>query len=88
MAFNYHYYTALPFAFLLLAYFLAELWDGPSRRTWALAKVAFAVVLVAPALMWIFRDPLCAVAGVGKANPTSFICRDLGPASRCRSGCG
>ena len=33
-AFQYHYYTALPFLFLALAYFLAELWHGPSRRTW------------------------------------------------------
>ena len=27
-AFQYHYYTALPFVFLALAYFLAELWHG------------------------------------------------------------
>ncbi len=77
--FNYHWYTALPFAFLLLAYFLAEVWDGPSKRTWALAKVAFAVVLVVPALMWIFRGTLCGVAGVGTANPTSYICGDTVP---------
>ena len=31
--FQYHYYTALPFAILALAYFVAELWHGPSRRT-------------------------------------------------------
>ena len=28
--FQYHYYTALPFLLLALAYFLAELWHGPS----------------------------------------------------------
>ncbi len=28
-AFQYHYYTALPFVILALAYFLAELWHGP-----------------------------------------------------------
>ena len=33
-AFQYHYYTALPFVLLALAYFVAELWHGPSRRTW------------------------------------------------------
>ena len=30
-------------SFLALAYFLAELWHGPSRRTWLLARVAAAV---------------------------------------------
>ena len=33
-AFQYHYYTALPFVILALAYLVAELWHGPSRRTW------------------------------------------------------
>jgi len=74
VAFNYHYYTALPFAFLLLAYFLAELWGGPSRRTWNLARVAFAVVLIAPALLWIYRDPLCGVSGVAAMNSGAFAC--------------
>jgi hypothetical protein len=35
-AFQYHYYTSLPFLFLALAYFLAELWHGTSRRIWLL----------------------------------------------------
>ena len=74
VAFNYHWYTPLPFAYLLLAYFLAELWHGPSPRTWSLARVAFAVVLLTPALMWIFKDGLCALAGVADMNPTSFEC--------------
>ena len=51
VAFNYHYYVPLLFALVLLAYFLAELWEGPSRRTWILARVAFAVVLVTPPLL-------------------------------------
>ena len=39
-AFQYHYYTALPFVVLALAYFIAELWHGASRRTWRLARLA------------------------------------------------
>lgn len=74
VAFNYHFYTALPFAFILLAYFLAELWHGPSRQTWSLARIAFAFVLMAPALLWIWRDPLCAVSGVATMDPTAFAC--------------
>ena len=38
-AFQYHYYTSLPFLFLALAYFLAELWHGASRRTWLMARL-------------------------------------------------
>ena len=30
-SFQYHYYTALPFVILALAYLVAELWHGPSR---------------------------------------------------------
>ena len=33
-AFQYHYYTTLPFLIIALAYLVAELWNGPSRRTW------------------------------------------------------
>ncbi|HEV2006351.1 MAG TPA: phospholipid carrier-dependent glycosyltransferase, partial [Candidatus Limnocylindrales bacterium] len=39
-AFQYHYYTALPFVLLALAYFFAELWHGPSWRTWVVARIA------------------------------------------------
>ena len=45
--FQYHYYTSLPFVILGLAYFLAELWHGPSARTWLLARLAAAGALVA-----------------------------------------
>ena len=37
-AFQYHYYTALPFVVLALAYFVAEFWHGASRHAWALAR--------------------------------------------------
>ena len=41
-AFQYHYYTSLPFLLLALAYFLAELWHGASKRTWLLARLSAA----------------------------------------------
>ena len=37
-AFQYHYYTSLPFVILALGYFVAEIWHGASRRTWLLAR--------------------------------------------------
>jgi Gpi18-like mannosyltransferase len=70
-AFQYHYYTALPFLFLALAYFLAELWHGPSRRTWLLARVSAAVAVLGPFGMWLLHRPLCAIVRVTEANPTS-----------------
>ena len=60
--FQYHIFTTLPFSIMALAYFLAELWHGPSRRTWALARVAAAVAIIGPPLLWLMRLPLCAVA--------------------------
>ena len=48
-AFQYHYYTALPFVVLALAYFIAELWHGPSTRTWLLARMAAALAILGPA---------------------------------------
>ena len=70
-SFQYHYYTSLPFLFLALAYFLAELWHGPSRRTWLLARLAAALAVVGPALFWIFDRPLCAFVGVARANTST-----------------
>ncbi len=49
-AFQYHYYTALPFVVLALAYFIAEIWHGASRRTWLLARVAAGLAIMGPAL--------------------------------------
>jgi len=78
-AFQYHYYTALPFLFLALAYFLAELWHGPSRRTWILARVAAAVAVVGPFLLWLLHRPLCAAVRVTDVNPSSQACPTVIP---------
>ncbi len=68
VAYDYHYYPTLLFVFVLLAYFLAELWDGPSRWTWRLARASAALVLLAPALLWLGTQPLCYAAGVPNAG--------------------
>ena len=52
-AFQYHYYTSLPFLVMALAYFIAEIWHGASRRTWSLARVAAALAIMGPALLWL-----------------------------------
>ena len=73
-AFQYHYYTSLPFIVLALAYFVAELWHGASRRTWLAARVAAAVALMGPVILWLLRQPLCAIANVESVNPGSQAC--------------
>jgi hypothetical protein len=73
-AFQYHYYTALPFVVLALAYLVAELWHGPSRRTWLAVRLAGAVAIVAPAVLWLFSRPLCGLVGVERVNPGSQAC--------------
>ena len=73
-AFQYHYYTALPFLVLALAYLCAELWHGASRRTWLVARAAAALAIVAPAALWLFSRPLCALVGVTIVNPGSAAC--------------
>ncbi len=73
-AFQYHYYTALPFVVLSLAYFAAELWHGASRHTWQLARLAGAAAIVVPAIMWLLDRPLCAFVGVESVNPGSQAC--------------
>jgi hypothetical protein len=72
--FQYHYYTSLPFVILALGYFLGELWHGPSARTWLVARLAAAGMLVAVPLLWLLRVPLCAVSGVAQVNPGSQAC--------------
>jgi hypothetical protein len=62
--FEYHFYAALPFFLLGLAFFLSELWHGPSRRTWLLARVAVAAAMLLPAALWLARPALCGLAGV------------------------
>ena len=73
-AFQYHYYTALPFVILALAYLVAELWNGPSRRTWLAVRLAGAAAIVAPAVLWLFSRPLCGLVGVDRVNPGSQAC--------------
>ena len=73
-AFQYHYYTALPFVVLSLAYFIAELWHGASRATWQLARIAGAAAIVLPAVMWLLSRPLCGLVGVESVNPGSQAC--------------
>jgi hypothetical protein len=72
--FEYHFYTTLPFVLLGLAYFVAELWHGPSARTWLLARGAAVAALLAPVVMWLGKGPLCALAGVEKVNAGSPAC--------------
>jgi len=78
-AFQYHYYTALPFVVLALAYFLAELWHGASRVTWLVARLGAAVAIVLPAILWILSRPLCGFVGVLSVNPGSQACPALIP---------
>ncbi|MCJ7709645.1 MAG: hypothetical protein MUQ32_02335, partial [Chloroflexi bacterium] len=73
-AFEYHYYTSLPFVILALGYFVAEVWHGASRRTWLLARVAAAVAIMGPVLLWLLRYPLCALADVESVSPGSQAC--------------
>jgi hypothetical protein len=73
-AFQYHYYTALPFVILALAYLVAELWHGPSRRTWLAVRLAGAAAIVAPAVLWLLSRPLCGFVDVARASPGSQAC--------------
>jgi dolichyl-phosphate-mannose--protein O-mannosyl transferase len=63
-AFQYHFYTALPFFLMGLAYLLAELWHGPSRRTWLMARVALAGAIVFAPVLWLLKYQLCGLARV------------------------
>ncbi len=72
--FQYHVLTALPFTFLALAYFVAELWHGPARRTWALARATAAVAILGPAILWLAKGPLCVFAGTAAVDPASQVC--------------
>ena len=80
--FQYHYYAALPFVLIAVAYLVAEAWHGPSRRTWLLLRATAAVAVLGPALLWLALQPLCAFVDVGRANPSSWACapqQSLGP---------
>ena len=73
-AFQYHYYTALPFVVMALAYLMAEIWHGASKRTWQLARLAAGLAIMGPALLWLFDRPLCWFVGVETVNPGSAAC--------------
>jgi hypothetical protein len=72
--FQYHVYASLPFMVLALAYFLAELWHGPSLRTWFLARAATATAIVLVPLLWVLRTPLCILAGTAEAHAGGAAC--------------
>ncbi|MEP7158536.1 MAG: phospholipid carrier-dependent glycosyltransferase, partial [Chloroflexota bacterium] len=76
-AFQYHIFTTLPFSFMALAYFLGELWHGPSARTWLLARIAAAVAIIGAPLLWLLRLPLCGIAQTEKVNAGSETCGAL-----------
>jgi hypothetical protein len=78
-AFQYHYYTSLPFVVLALGYFVAEIWHGASARTWLLARLAAAAVVVGPVILWLLHRPLCGLVNVQLANPGSQACPTLIP---------
>jgi hypothetical protein len=73
-AFQYHVYASLPFLLLALAYFLAELWHGPSARAWFLARAAAALAIVGVPLLWLLRTPLCILSGTAVAHPDGAAC--------------
>lgn len=75
--FQYHIFTTLPFSFLALAYLLAELWHGPSPRTWILAKAGAALAMIGAPLLWLFRVPLCGVANTQQVNKGAEVCSSL-----------
>ncbi|MFN8628936.1 MAG: phospholipid carrier-dependent glycosyltransferase [Chloroflexota bacterium] len=73
-AFQYHYYTSLPFLIIALAYFVAEIWHGASKRVWLLARVAAAIAIMGPAILWLLRLPLCRIANVESVAKGSSAC--------------
>ncbi|HEX5826749.1 MAG TPA: phospholipid carrier-dependent glycosyltransferase [Candidatus Limnocylindrales bacterium] len=73
-AFQYHYYTSLPFVVIALGYLMAELWHGATRRTWLLARVAATLALMGPVILWLLRVPLCTIANVESVNAGSQAC--------------
>ncbi len=73
-AFQYHVYASVPFMITALAYFLAELWHGPSARTWFLARASAALAILAVPLSWLLRTPLCVLSGTAVAHPDGVAC--------------
>lgn len=77
--FQYHYYTAVPFVLASLAYLLAELRNGPSPRTWLAVRLCAAAAVLGPALMWLFKGPLCTYVRVTAVNVGSQACAATAP---------
>ena len=72
--FQYHYYTSVPFVILALAYLLAELWHGPAKVAWLIARVGAALCVVGAPIMWLIRQPLCIAANTQAVNAGSEAC--------------
>ena len=75
--FQYHIFTTLPFTFMALAYFLAELWHGPSPGAWVVARVGAAAAVIGAPLLWLLRQPLCGLANTQAVNPNTEACAAL-----------
>jgi len=75
--FQYHIFTTLPFTFVALAYFLAELWHGPSPGTWVVARVGAAAAVIGAPLLWLLRQPLCGLANTQAVSPNTEVCGAL-----------
>ena len=65
--------------FLALAYFLAELWHGASRRTWLLARLAAAAAVLAPDDALALPSAAVRFVRVETVNPGSRACPTLIP---------
>src|SRR5204863_7387722 len=70
-AFQYHYYTAVPFLLIASAYLIAELWNGPSWRTWVHVRLARAAAILRPSAPWLLPRPVCGIAGFTFIHPRS-----------------
>ena len=60
--FQYHFFTSAAVLVMALAYFLAELWHGPSPGTWQLRAILGGSAIIGAPLLWLFRVPLCGLA--------------------------
>ena len=73
-AFQYHYYTALPF--LVSPWPTSSPSSGTARRArpgcWPGSRPRLAIM--GPALLWLLDRPLCAFVGVESVNPGSAAC--------------
>ncbi|MFN8520401.1 MAG: phospholipid carrier-dependent glycosyltransferase [Chloroflexota bacterium] len=72
--FQYHYYTSVPLVVLALAYLLAELWHGPARLAWLIARVGAALCILGPSIMWLGRSVLCGAANVEGTDAGGQVC--------------